>query len=127
MKKICGMSDRENLLKQYANRDYDRRPYPALTRDKQDESERQDYRAFTESRQGAVHAFRIFCGEQQVLGGRKSYIDNYAGINGEETPPDTFSFKTLNRNYIIQGRHLERVIEAIVNQKMKTLDQIISM
>ncbi|WP_040007309.1 hypothetical protein [Fibrisoma limi] len=104
---------------------YGRKPYPPLGKpdagkipETEDDDEETGYHALIEQREkkGSAPRFRI------VLAGGQSHGCGYAYLLGWlHTPPDTFTIYTTTHIFILSGKNLHRIENALMRDKVKQL------
>jgi hypothetical protein len=114
-------NDKNDLLSKYG-----RKPYPVLVKpdskttdpDDSDDQEESGYRALIEQREkkGSAPRFRIVTAKGQSYGCGYAYF-----LGWLYSPPDTLTLYTTTHIFILSGRNLQRIENALMRDKVKQL------
>lgn len=115
-------SDKNEILSKYT-----RQTFPTLVKpapgqanesDEQEQAEEPGYRALIEHREkkGAVARFRIVDRNGQSYGCGYAYLLGWLYI-----PPDTLTLYTTTQNFVLSGKNLHRVEDALMRERVKQL------
>lgn len=108
------MSDektRENLLEKYGGK-----PYPPLQRPGSVKKAPGEYQALVEQRQGRTARFKIVDRNEISHGSGYAYL-----LGWLYTPPDILCIQTTTHIITLEGKNLERIERALMDEKMREL------
>lgn len=109
------MKDKESLIEKFTGK-----PYPALVKPAKkaaDDSEEKPYRALVKQIENKrTPRFRIIDHKGNTYGCGYAYL-----LGWLYTPPDTLSIQTTTHVFILQGKNLKKIEDALMREKVREL------